>query len=196
MRIAAYALALGLISAPALHAADAYTFDPTHTQLRASWNHAGYSEQSLHFRQVQGGAVIDMENPANSRIEVVIPIAGLDSGVPPLNEHLISADFFEIEEHPNATFVSTVVEKTGEKTLKVTGDLTIKGVSKPVTLDVVVNNIGEHPLGRFADFYQGEWLGVTATATILRSDWGLGMFAPITSDEVELFISTEMKADS
>lgn len=196
MRPIAFALAVGLVAAPALQATETYTFDPGHTQVRASWNHAGYSEQALHFRQVEGEAVIDFENPANTQLNVTIPIAGIDSGVEKFDQHLASADFFETETHPSATFASTSVEKTGDSTLKVTGDLTIKGITKPVTLDVTVNSAGEHPLGQFIDFYKGDWVGVTATATILRSEWGLGYGAPITSDEVDLFISTEMKAGS
>ncbi|MEM7546172.1 MAG: YceI family protein [Pseudomonadota bacterium] len=195
MRLTPLALAFGLIAAPALQAADTYKFDPGHTQVRASWNHAGYSSQSLHFRTVEGDAVIDFENPANTELNVTIPVRGIDTGVAAFDKHLASSDFFEADSHPTATFVSTSVEKTGETTLKVTGDLTIKDVTKPVTLDVTVNAQGEHPLGQFIDFYKGEWVGVTATGTILRSEWGLGFGAPITSDEVELFISTEMKAE-
>lgn len=194
MRPIAFALAAGLLAAPALEAAETYAFDPGHTQVRASWDHAGYSEQSLHFRQVEGGATIDFDNPANTSLSVTIPIAGVDSGVEAFDKHLSSADFFEVEKHPAATFVSTAVEKTGDTTLSVTGDLTIKGITKPVTLDVTVNSSGEHPLGQFIDYYKGEWVGVTATTTIIRSEWGLGYGAPITSDEVDLFISTEMKA--
>ncbi|MEM7525973.1 MAG: YceI family protein [Pseudomonadota bacterium] len=194
MRFAALALAASFIAAPALQAAESYVFDPGHTQVRATWNHAGYSQQSLLFRQVEGGATIDFDDPANTQLNVTIPIDGVDTGVEAFDKHLRSADFFELEAHPNATFVSTSVEKTGDSALKITGDLTIKGVTKSIVLDAVVNNSGEHPLGQFVDYYKGEWVGVTATGTITRSEWGLGFGAPITSDEVELFISTEMKA--
>ena len=193
MRFAPIAFAAAILAAPLAQAGDAYNFDPGHTQVRAEWNHAGYSIQALHFRKVEGSAVIDFENPENTKLNVTIPVDGIDTGVEAFDKHLWSADFFEAEAHPNATFVSTSVERTGDATLKVTGDLTIKGVAKPVTLDVTVNNQGEHPLGQFIDFYKGEWVGVTATGTITRSDWGLGFGAPITSDEVDLFISTEMK---
>lgn len=193
MRRFALTLAAGLLAAPGAFAADAYSFDPGHTQVRASWNHAGYSTQSLLFRQVGGDIKIDFENPSNTSLNITIPVAGIDTGVEAFDKHLASGDFFEADKHPNATFVSTSVEKTGDATLKVTGDLTIKDITKPVTLDVVVNNSGEHPLGQFIDFYKGEWVGVTATGVITRSDWGLGFGAPITSDEVDLFISAELK---
>lgn len=193
MRRFALALAAGLLAAPAAYAADAYSLDPGHTQVRASWNHAGYSTQSLLFRQVSGDIAIDFAAPANTSLNITIRVSGIDTGVEAFDKHLASGDFFEAENFPNATFVSTSVEKTGDSTLKVLGDLTIKDTTKPVTLDVVVNNSGDHPLGQFIDYYKGEWVGVTATGTIKRSEWGLGFGAPITSDEIELFVSAELK---
>ena len=193
MRRFALAIAASLLAAPAAFAADAYSLDPGHTQVRASWNHAGYSTQSLLFRQVGGDIKIDFDTPSNTSLNITIPVSGIDTGVEAFDKHLASGDFFEAEKFPDATFVSTSVEKTGDATLKVTGHLTIKDITKPVTLDVVVNNSGEHPLGQFIDYYKGEWVGVTATGVITRSDWGLGFGAPITSDEVDLFISAELK---
>lgn len=193
MRRFALALIAGMFAAPTVHAADAYSLDPGHTQVRASWDHAGYSTQSLLFRQVSGDIAIDFDAPSNTSLNITIPVSGIDTGVDAFDKHLSSGDFFEAEKFPNATFVSTSVEKTGDTTLKVTGDLTIKDTTKSVTLDVVVNNSGDHPLGQFIDYYKGEWVGVTATGTITRSEWGLGFGAPITSDEIELFISAELK---
>lgn len=193
MRRFALALIAAMFAAPAAHAADAYSLDPGHTQVRASWDHAGYSTQSLLFRQVSGDIAIDFDAPANTSLNITIPVSGIDTGVEAFDKHLASGDFFQADKFPNATFVSTSVEKTGDATLKVTGDLTIKETTKPITLDVMVNNSGEHPLGQFIDYYKGEWVGVTATGTIVRSEWGLGFGAPITSDEVELFISAELK---
>ncbi len=193
MRRFALALIAGMFAAPAAYAADAYSLDPGHTQVRASWNHAGYSTQSLLFRQISGDIAIDFDTPSNTSLNISIPVSGIDTGVEAFDKHLASGDFFEAETFPNATFVSTSVEKTGDNTLKVSGDLTIKDTTKPITLDVVVNNSGDHPLGQFIDYYKGEWVGVTAMGTITRSEWGLGFGAPITSDEVELFISAELK---
>ena len=194
MRLFAPLFALGLgLAAPLAQAADSYMFDKGHTTVRATWNHAGLSMQSLNFRDIGGEVKIDLETPANSSLNVVIPLSSIDTGVEAFDRHLASGDFFETDKHPEATFVSTSIEKTGEMTLKVMGDLTIKGVSKPVALDVEVHAVGEHPLGQFIDYYKGEWVGLTAKGTVVRSEWGLGFGAPITSDEVELFISTEMK---
>ncbi len=193
MRRFALALIAGIVAAPAAFAADAYSLDAGHTQVRASWNHAGYSTQSLLFRQVTGDIAIDFDAPSNTSLNITIPVSGIDTGVEAFDKHLASGDFFDADMYPNATFVSTSIEKTGDATLKVSGDLTIKDTTKPITLDVVVNNSGDHPLGQFVDYYKGEWVGVTATGTIVRSEWGLGFGAPITSDEIELFISAELK---
>lgn len=193
MRRFTLALIAGMFAVPAAFAADAYSLDAGHTQVRASWDHAGYSTQSLLFRQVTGDIKIDFDQPSNTSLNVNIPIAGIDTGVEAFDKHLASGDFFETEKYPNATFVSTAVEKTGDATLKVTGDLTIKGTTKSVALDVVVNNSGDHPLGQFIDHFKGDWVGVTATGSITRSDWGLGFGAPITSDKIDLFISSELK---
>ena len=92
------------------------------------------------------------------------------------------------------TFVSTDVEQTGDKTAKVTGDLTIKGITKPLTLDVEVVHLGEHPVGQYIDYYKGQWLGIRATGKLTRSEWDVGYGAPLTSDEITLEISSEMQA--
>ena len=153
MRRLALALAASLLAAPTAFAADAYSLDPGHTQVRASWNHAGYSTQSLLFRQVGGDIKIDFENPSNTSLNITIPVAGIDTGVEAFDKHLASGDFFEAEKHPNATFVSTSVEKTGDATLKVSnlqigfrqyGRLTpaVKGVSFEVHKGETVALVG------------------------------------------------------
>ena len=194
MRFPALALALGLFAAPAVQAADVYGFDPGHTEVRATWNHVGFSNQSLTFRQIDGGVVIDLDNPANSSVDITIPITGLDTGVDALNKHMLSGEMFDADSFPAARFVSTSVEKTGEMSLKVTGDLTLKDATKPVTLDVTINKIGENPVGQFLDYYKGQWVGVTASTTITRSDWGINYGVPMFSDQIEILINAEMKA--
>lgn len=193
MRLAALTLAT-LIATTPMAIADTFSFDPGHTQVRASWNHVGFSEQSVHFRKVEGTLEFDPDNISNTSVNVTIDLNSLDTGVEDFNGHLKSADFFGIADNASATFVSTGIEKTGDMTAKLTGDLTIKGVTKPVTLDVTVNSYGEHPLGQFVEYNKGTWIGATLTGTVTRSDWGLGAFAPAVSDEVTLFISSEMKA--
>jgi polyisoprenoid-binding protein YceI len=104
--------------------------------------------------------------------------------------HFMSGDFFGAEEGDMVTFTSTAIEVTGEDTALITGDLTMNDVTKSVVLDAKLNLIGTHPMAG------KEWAGFDATTTLVRSDFGLGMFAPAVSDEVEVRISLEaMKAD-
>jgi polyisoprenoid-binding protein YceI len=105
--------------------------------------------------------------------------------VPAFNEHLRSADFFEAETYPEVTFRSTKVEAAGEDGLQVTGDLTIKGITRPVVLDVTLNKAAEQPMAK------RQAIGFDAITTVKRTDFGLGMFAPNVSDEVTLRITTE-----
>lgn len=188
MRKILLAAALALTSAAALAAPATYTLDANHTMVLATWNHFGFSNPTANFGDAKGTLVYDAENPANSSVEVTLPLSGLQTFVPALNEHLQAADFFDAAQFPQATFKSTKVESTGQDTLKVAGDLTIKGVTKPVVLDVHLNKAGDHPMRKVPA------IGFDATATIKRSDFGLGNFAPMVSDEVQLRITTEATA--
>ncbi len=185
MRKILFAAALALTSATALAAPVTYTLDAKHTMVLASWNHFGFSNPSANFGDAKGTLVYDAENPAKSSVEVTLPLSGLQTFVPALNEHLQAADFFDATQFPQATFKSTKVESTGQGTLKVTGDLTIKGITQPVVLDVRLNKAAEHPMGKVPT------IGFDATATIKRSDFGLAKYAPMVSDEVQLRITTE-----
>jgi polyisoprenoid-binding protein YceI len=175
-------------------AAETYHLDPGHTDVRAFWNHAGVSEQSARWDTVAGTVEFDVEKPAETSLSVTIQAASINSGVTALNDHLKNADFFEVDVHPEVTFVSTSAVQTGAQSLQVTGDLTVKGQTGEVTLDVDLVHMGAHPLGAFIPYYEGEWVGVKATGTMLRSKFGLGMFAPLTSDLVRLEINSEMRA--
>lgn len=160
-----------------------YKLDPNHTLVLAQWSHFGFSHPVANFGQVDGTLVYDADDVAASSVNVTLPLAGLTSFVPDFDAHLRSADFFDAEKYPNVTFKSTKVEGAGEGKLKVTGDLTIRDITKPVVLDVTLNKSGEQ-YGRAA-------IGFDATTTIKRSDFGVGKFAPNVSDEVTLRITTE-----
>ncbi len=188
MRKSLLAAALIVFAGSAFAAPVTYKLDPTHTDVIATWNHLGFSNPSAHFGQVDGVLVFDPDNVAASSVEVTLPLSGLNSFTAKFDEHLRSADFFEVEAFPAATFVSTKVEEAGEGKLKVTGDLTIKNISKPVVLDVTLNKLGEHPMRKVPT------VGFDAVATVLRSDFGLGMAAPAVSDKVTLRITTEALA--
>ncbi len=179
------AAALALASTVAIAAPVTYKIDPNHTDVVARWSHFGFSHPIANFLQADGTLVYDAAKPTASRVEVTLPLAGLDAQVPDLTEHLRSADFFDAAQFPNATFKSTSVKAAGKGKLIVVGDLTIKGVTKPVTLNVTFNKAGVHPLGK------REAIGFDATATVKRSEFGLGAYVPNVSDEVTLTITTE-----
>lgn len=165
-----------------------YTIDPTHTMVLASWNHFGYSNPTANFGEASGTISYDAEAPENSSVQVVLPMSGLTSFVPKLDEHLKTADFFDAAQFPQATFKSTSVRALGEGRLEVTGDLDLHGVVKPVVLDVTLNKAAVHPMSK------APTIGFDATATIKRSEFGIAKYVPMVSDEVQLRITTEASA--
>jgi polyisoprenoid-binding protein YceI len=179
-------LAAALASASTVAFAEPVTYrlDPAHTDVIAQWSHFGFSNPSAHFGDVDGTLVYDADNVAASSVEVTLPLSGLNSFTAKFDEHLRSSDFFDAAAFPVATFKSTKVEAVGEGRLKVTGNLTIKDTSKPVVLDVALNKAGENMGGQ-------PTIGFDATTTIKRSDFGVDLYAPKVSDEVEIRITTE-----
>jgi polyisoprenoid-binding protein YceI len=165
-------------------AARTYKLDTNHTMVLASWDHFGYSHPVAYFGQADGTLVYDAAKPEASSVQVTLPLAGLDALGPDLTEHLRSPDFFDAEKYPAITFRSTKVEAAGEGKLKVTGDLTIRDVTKPVVLDVTLNKAGEGRNG-------APKVGFEATTTFKRSDFGIAKFLPNVGDTVAIRISTE-----
>jgi polyisoprenoid-binding protein YceI len=179
LRFFAITLALALASAPATAAT--YTLEPNYTQGVFRWDHLGFSFPAGQFAQAEGTLEFDPAAPTMSSVKVSIPLSTLATGVPGLDEHLRSADFFEIMKFPVASFASVRVEQGAMKErLKVHGNLTIHGVTRPVTLDVTIRKVGANPRTQIAT------VGFDATATLKRSDFGLGRFVPQVSDEVRL----------
>lgn len=162
-----------------------YKTDPTHRYITFSYSHAGFSNPWLRWRDWEGTLDWNAENPAASSINVVIDAASIDSGVDVFDGHLREERFFDVENHPEITFVSTNVEKTGDTTGKITGDLTIKGITKPVTLDVVFNN------SAFDERNSRYKLGFSGKTTIKRSDYDVDLYAPAVGDDVDIIIETE-----
>ncbi len=184
------AAVLAVAAAPVAAAPEAYTIDSSHSQIVFSYNHLGYSTTYGMFSGFAGDIQFDAEEPANSSVEVKIEAASLITGWDERTGHFLTEDFFGAEAAPEVTFVSTGIEVTGETTALITGDLTLNGVTKPVVLDAVMNQMGEHPMAK------KPWAGFNATTTIVRSEFDMGMFAPYVSDEVALSISIEaMKAE-
>lgn len=176
------------VAAPALAEPVAYRFDPQHTHVMYFVDHFGLSKQTGKFREVDGTLMLDTDELANSSVEVTIPVDSVWTGVEKLDEHLKNEDFFAASEHPDITFKSTSVESAGEGRLKVNGDLTIRGVTKPATLDVTVNKIGEHPMSKQPA------AGFSATTTIKRSDFGVDYAQGALGDEVKIRIEAETSA--
>lgn len=173
-----------LFSGPAM-AAETYTFDPIHTSVIWNTTHHGKSSPHGIFSNIEGTLVLDEAAPENSKINVTVPTGLVATGIPKFDEHLKTKDFFNSAEFPAATFVSTTVEKTGDKTAKVTGDLTLIGVTKPVTLDVVFNEKGVNPMN------QKETVGFSASGVVKRSEFGMGYGIPNIGDDVKIQIEAE-----
>mgnify|MGYP000998755102 CR=1 FL=1 len=185
MRKILLAAMLAGVTGAAFAAPVTYNLDPTHTNVLAQWSHFGYSHPFANFGDVEGTLVYDADNVAASSVQVTLPLSGLEAFSSKFNDHLRSADFFDAAKYPTATFKSTRVEAAGEGRLKVTGDLTIKDQTKPVVLDVTLNKAADHPMMKVPA------IGFDATTTILRSDFGVGAYAPNVGDEVTLRITTE-----
>lgn len=189
-RLGAALLPIAMLAAPAF-AAETYYTDQGHTEVKFGWSHAGVSVQTGEFTKAEGKLVLDPDNVENSSLEVTIDASSVSTGFGPLDDHLKTADFLEVETYPEIKFVSTSVVKTGEMTADVIGDMTIHGVTKSVTLATELSHRGAHPLGASLDYYQGQWAAFKATATIDHQDFEVGGFStgPISID-----IVTEMKA--
>ena len=167
-----------------------YVLDSSHSQIVFHYNHLGFSTGYGMFSGFAGEIMFDQEAPANSSVEVSMPVTSMITGWEARFEHFMSGDFFGATDDEMVTFKSTGIEVTGEKSALITGDLTLNGVTKSVVLDAVLNQAGEHPMAN------KPWAGFSATTTLIRSDYGLGMFAPYVSDEVKVDISIEaMKAE-
>jgi Uncharacterized conserved protein len=187
MRALKYLALAGLLGAAvSVQAAPVtYKLDPDHTMVLFSWNHFGYSNPTADFGLGEGTLVFDEQHPANSSVEVTLPLARLDTHVPALDGHLKKADFLDADQYPTATFKSTAVQPLGDNKFKVTGNLTVHGVTRPVVLDATLNKIGPHPMTKAPS------IGFDATASIKRSDFGVGAYVPNVSDELSIRITTE-----
>jgi len=174
-----------LLSAPALAAPAKYTYDPAHTQIMFSVSHLGFSFSHGMFTKFSGGFTFDPVAPEASAADMTIDVASIDMNSKEWENHLRSKDFFNVEKFPTMTFKTTRVEKTGEKTANVTGDFTLLGVTKPVTLSVTFNGAGQHPMNK------NMVAGFSAAGKIKRSDFGMTYALPNVGDEVNLMIQVE-----
>lgn len=182
-RIALF-IALGPFAVAAQAAPETYVLDPTHTAPRFEYSHFGLSSQVHRFDKTSGTIVLDREAKTAS-VDVSIDAKSVNTGYAVFNEHIQGEDFFHTEKYPTITFKSTRVKFDGERPVAVEGNLTIKGVTRPVTLTVTSFKAMPHPIRK------KDAIGANAVAQIKRSDFNMGKYAPNVSDEVTLSISME-----
>ncbi len=188
-KILATTLLLAIFTSSAFAEVTKYNLDPNHTNVTWHANHFGFSNPSGKFNEVSGFANLDLKNPKTSAVEVTIKTDSINTGITKFDAHLKSADFLNVEKFPTAKFVSKKVIVTGKNTAKVEGELTLAGVTKPLTLNVTLNKSGTHP------FTQKPTVGFSAKATIVRSEYGINYGIPGVSDKVALDIETEASVE-
>jgi len=184
MKFVSVALLSALVL-PGAALADTYEMDTSHTHAGFKISHLGFSETYGNFRDVTGTLKLNADKPEDAKLNVTIKTASIDSGFDARDEHLRKDDFLNVEKFPTMTFTSTKVERTSDTTADVMGDLTLLGVTKPLTLKVTLNKIGENPMNKKAT------AGFSATGSLKRSDFGLTTYLPAIGDEVTLLISSE-----
>lgn len=162
-----------------------FALDKNHAKIIFSTTHFGFSTYYGLFNDFDAKLAFDPKAPAKSSLEVTVNLNGIDTTNPKLDEHLKSADFFDVAQYPTATFKSTKVEVTGKTTGRIIGDLTLHGVTKPVTLEAKFNGGGINPMTK------AYVVGFNATGTLSRSDFGIKTFVPAVGDTVTLTISGE-----
>lgn len=190
--LAALVLALSLGAARIANAAT-YTFVKDYTSVRISWSNLGMSRQSARVMDITGTVEFDPTAPNASRVDVLMRASSLWTGVPAFDELLKSIEYFDVQRHPTIRFRSSGARQLSDRTGELTGELTVMGISKPVTLNVVWNFSGEHPLATVNPNYKDVFVsGFSATGVLRRSDWGLTRAVPLVSDEIELTIETEL----
>ncbi len=184
--LAALAIALPL-SAPAF-AADSYTVDPGHTYPSFELNHLGFSIQRGSFDKSAGKITLDTAAKSGS-IDITIDTASINTGHGKRDDHLRSEDFFNVAKFPTMTFKSTKLKFNGDKVVGADGELTLLGVTKPVSLNVDWFVCGTHPINKKAV------CGANATTTLKRSEFGLAAYVPAVGDEVKIAIQVEAFKD-
>ena len=186
-RIAAALALTGAVAASAVAAPVTYGVDGTHTFPRFSYSHFGYSTQLSSFSKTTGTVVFDAE-AKKGVVDIVIDMKSVSTGFADFNEHIQGEDFLDTAKFPQATFKSTNVVFDGDKPQRIEGQLTIKGVTKPVTLTVTSFQAMPHPM------LKKPALGANAFTVIKRSEFNAGKYAPYVGDDVRIDIAIEAMA--
>ena len=168
---------------PAQIQAGSYAVDPGHTQVGFTVSHMGFSNYSGGFSEVSGGLELQPKNPGASRLTVSVPVASVATTSAKLTDELKSAQWLDAGKFPQMTFVSTKVVPEGEDKAKVTGDLTLHGVTKPVVLQVTLVGAGVNPLSKKYT------VGFQATGVVKRSEFGVKTYVPLIGDDLHLTIA-------
>jgi len=182
-KLFAFTLAASL-SSLAVAAPETYVIEPTHTLPRFEYSHFGYSTQLSRFDKTSGTIVLDRAAKKGT-VDIVIDATSVNTGYSLFNGHIQGEDFFNTAKYPSITFKSNQLKFDGDKLVAVTGNLTIKGVMKPVTLTLTSFHCMPHPM------VKKDACGANATVTVKRSDYNMGKHAPYVSDEVKLTIPVE-----
>lgn len=166
--------------------AQAWQFDKSHTRVGFTVDHLGFSTVVGDFRQFDGQVQYDPKQPNALKVDFEIATKSIDSGWSARDEHLRKADFFNVEKFPKMTFTSTAVKVVDDNKSQVTGNLTLLGITKPVTLEVTVNKMALNPISKL------QTAGITATTTIKRSDWGMTTYVPAIGEDIPVRIDAEL----
>ncbi|MGN6424744.1 MAG: YceI family protein [Asticcacaulis sp.] len=179
-------IALGLLIAPVpAMAAQTLHFEPDHTSVIFQYPHFGLSHPTGKIMGAQGALVLDTDDPSQSSLDITLDMATLTTALPQFDAMLKGEKYFDVTQYPDAHFVSTQITLTGDKTADVTGDLTLHGITQPVTLHMTFNAKAFNP----ALFKTG--YGFSGTARISRKAFGLGNYEPIVGDDIDLIIDAE-----
>jgi polyisoprenoid-binding protein YceI len=163
-----------------------YGMDKSHAYITFSYSHLGFSTPHIGFNAFDLNLTLDPQNPENSSVTVTIDAGSVDSRVDRFDGHLAGKNFFDVANHPEITFQSTSMSKTGDNTFDVVGDLTIKGITNSVTLSATINKAADHPMRKIPI------IGMSGEAKVLRSDWGLDRALPNVGDEITIYVTAEM----
>jgi polyisoprenoid-binding protein YceI len=184
---------LAASSLPSIAAPRDYRFDPEHASFGFLVSHIGYQNVLGIFREVAGGFRFDEETQTISDVTVTVKTASVFTNHEKRDEHLRKEEFLWTDKYPEMTFTMTSAQKTGERTGKITGDLTLRGVTKPITLDITLNKVGEYPFGGGLFAKPNYVAGISARGTFRRSEWGVlyGTDNGWVGEEVQLIIEVE-----
>lgn len=184
MKKTALTLIAAALAAPALAAPETYVVDGNHTYPRFEYSHFGYSTQLSRFDKTTGTIVIDRTAKTGS-VDIVIDAKSVNTGSALFNEHIQGPDFLDTAKYPTATFKSTAMRFDGDKPAAIDGNLTIKGITRPVTLAVTSFQCMPHPI------LKKDACGANATTKVKRTDFNAGKYAPNVGDEVTITLAVE-----